>query len=332
MKDLLEGARARLADEARARIAWVFPGQGAQFVGMGKDLYRSSEAARRVFEQADQILGFSLSRLCFEGPEEVLEDTEIAQPAILTVSVAYLESLREKWQTLGRKVAPMFVAGHSLGQYSAMVAAGALDFGDALRLVRERGRLMKETGASRPGGMAAVLGLSPAEVEAICAACSQLGVVSIANANSPDQVVISGEEAALERASELAKERGARRVVRLAISIASHSPLMQRASIQIADLLGSFQIRDPQVPVVANFAGRLLTTAEEVRRELAEHTHRPVEWVNAVRQMVEGGAQTFVEIGPGGVLSGLIRRIAKDVEALTAAELASANGSPSRPL
>lgn len=313
-----------LIDGARARIAWVFPGQGVQFVGMGRDLYERSPAARRIFEQADQILGFSLTRLCFEGPAEELEDTEMAQPAILTVSVAYLEALREKLQQLGNWEAPRFVAGHSLGQYSALVAAGALDFGDALRLVRERGRLMKQTGASLPGGMAAVLGLSADAVHGICVAAATLGVIGVANANTPDQVVISGEEAPLQRAIALAKEHGARRVVRLPITIASHSPLMQRASLQLAELLANFQIRDPDVPVVANIAGCILTTAEDVRRELAEHTHRPVEWVNAVRQMIEGGASTFVEIGPGRALSGLIRRIAKDVEAFTAADLASA--------
>ncbi len=320
-----------LLDNARAKIAWVFPGQGAQYVGMGRDLYEQSPAARRVFEQADAILGFSLTRLCFEGPAEQLEDTEYAQPAILTVSVAYLESLKEKWgQQLGRRVAPVFVAGHSFGQYAALVAAGALDFADALRLARERGRLMKLTGQERPGGMAAVLGLSIDQVEAACREAESEGIVGIANANSPDQVVISGEEGALERAIELVKQRGARRVVRLNITIASHSPLMQRASVQLAELLGNFQIKDPEVPIVANVAGRLLTTADEVRRELAEQTHRPVEWVNAVRQMIEGGASTFVEIGPGRALSGLIKRIAKDVEAFTAAELATMVGRADR--
>jgi [acyl-carrier-protein] S-malonyltransferase len=302
--------------EDQGRVAFVFPGQGSQYVGMGKALYEASQAAQRIFHQADDVLGFSLTKLCFEGPAEELEDTINAQPAILTVSVACLAALRERWEGMGRAVAPIAVAGHSLGEFTALVAAGSLDFSDALRLVRERGRLMKETGESRPGGMAAVIGLDHEALEAICAQAGEHGVIVLANTNSPDQRVLSGERPALERAVELAREKGARAVI-LPISIASHSPLMQRAALLFAEVLSNIQMRDPEVPVVANITGQILTTAEDIRRELHEHLLRPVEWTRSVGQMMEGGVDTFLEIGPGQVLSRLIRRISRDVRALS---------------
>ncbi|MDI3341696.1 MAG: ACP S-malonyltransferase [Sphaerobacter sp.] len=300
------------------RIAFVFPGQGSQYVGMGKALYEKSAAARRVFEQADEILGFSLSSLCFHGPAEDLGDTINAQPAILTVSLAYLEALRERWRALGHNIVPSFVAGHSLGEFTALVAAGVLDFADALRLVRERGRLMKECGDLQPGGMAAVVGLDRDTLEEICAEASPLGTVVVANDNCPGQSVLSGENAALDRAMELARRAGARRVVRLDISIASHSPLMERAAQQLSDLLSKIPLREPQVPVVANISGRILTTVEDIRKEIAAHVVRPVQWTNSVREMANDGASAFLEIGPGQVLGGLIRRIRHDVEVMSA--------------
>ena len=297
----------------RERTAFVFPGQGTQYVGMGKALYDASVAAQHVFHQADEVLGFKLSKLCFEGPDDELQDTVNAQPAILTVSVACLAALREKWEELGRDLKPLFVAGHSLGEYTALVAADVLDFADALLLVRERGRLMKESGDYQPGGMAAVIGLSQDELQEICDEAGQEGVIVIANANSPEQTVLSGERAALDRAIELARVRGAQSVVPLRISIASHSPLMQKAALQLADFLAHIRFRDPSMPVVANIQGQVMTTADEIRRELADQICRPVEWTRSIREMVENGADTFLEIGPGQVLSRLIKRINRDV-------------------
>ncbi|HET7036649.1 MAG TPA: ACP S-malonyltransferase [Thermomicrobiaceae bacterium] len=300
------------------RIAFVFPGQGSQYVGMGRGLYEASAAARRIFQQADEILGFSLSSLCFDGPAEELDDTINAQPAILTVSLAYLEALRERWHALGESVAPVYVAGHSLGEFTALVAAGAIDFGDALRLVRERGRLMKESGDLRPGGMAAVIGLEREVLEAVCVEAAASGIVVLANDNCPGQSVISGDLGALERAMELARLRGARKAVRLGISIASHSPLMERAGQQFNDLVGRIHLRDPQVPVIANISGQVLTTADDIRREIAHHVVRPVQWTGSVREMLNDGVGTFLEIGPGNVLGGLIKRITSDVEIVSA--------------
>jgi [acyl-carrier-protein] S-malonyltransferase len=314
-------ATAELTGQDARKLAYVFPGQGSQYVGMGKALYEASSAARRVFQQADEILGFKLSQLCFEGPAEELEDTINAQPAILTVSLACLEAIREKIEALGQHwQAPRFVAGHSLGEYTALVAAGALDFSDALRLVRERGRLMKESGDHRPGGMAAVIGLDRAALEAACeqAAHESGGIVSVANANSPEQFVISGERAALDRAIELIRGSPTKpTVVPLRITIASHSPLMQQAALRLAELINRSPLRDPQVPVVTSIAGQVRTSADHIRDELASQMVAPVEWVGSVREMVANGVDTFVEIGPGQVLSRLIRRISGDVKAIS---------------
>jgi [acyl-carrier-protein] S-malonyltransferase len=288
---------------------------------MGKALYEASSAARRVFQQADEILGFKLSTLCFEGPAEELEDTINAQPAILTVSLACLAAMRERLEALGHKwQPPRFVAGHSLGEYTALVAAGSLDFGDALRLVRERGRLMKESADRRPGGMAAVMRVERGALDQICERASSEtgGIVSVANANSPEQFVISGERAALDRAIELIHEGSVRAtVVPLRISIASHSPLMQHAALRLAEIIDRSPLRDPQVPVVTNIAGQVRTSAEHIRGELAAQMVAPVEWVGSVREMVANGVDTFVEIGPGQVLSRLIRRISGDVKAIS---------------
>jgi len=301
---------------AHERIAFVFPGQGSQYVGMGKALYEASEAARQIFHQADQVLGFGLTQLMFEGPHDELEDTINAQPAILTLSIACLAALQEKWTELGKAIEPLYVAGHSLGEYSALVAAEVLDFADALTLVRERGRLMKESSESRPGGMAAVVGLDRPTLEAICTEAGEHGLIVVANTNTADQMVISGELPALDRAVELARERGARAVVPLRISIASHSPLMQQAALQLAGVIAALELRDPVTPMVANIQGRILTTAEDIRTHMVDQLMLPVEWTQSVREMIESGVDTFVEIGPGQVLSRLIRKISRDVRAM----------------
>jgi [acyl-carrier-protein] S-malonyltransferase len=308
-------------DALTGKVALVFPGQGSQFVGMGRALYDASAAARRIFDQADETLGFPLSRLCFHGPADELEDTINAQPAILTVSIAALEALKERLAEAGQQVAPTVVAGHSLGEFSALVAAGVIDFPEGLKLVRERGRLMKEAGEESPGGMAAVIGLDAETLADVCLDASHGGVIIVANDNCPGQSVISGEIAALMRAMEMAKERGAKRVARLGISIASHSPLMARASAGLSDVLGRLPLGTPQIPVVANVTATAMLTVEDVRQELAHHLERPVNWTRSVAEMVNSGATTFIEVGPGQVLSGLIRRINRDVTTLSLTDL-----------
>jgi [acyl-carrier-protein] S-malonyltransferase len=284
---------------------------------MGKALFDVSETARHVFRRADEILGFGLSRMCFEGPEQELNDTINAQPAILTVSVACLNALRERWQAMGQVIAPKYVAGHSLGEFTALVAADVIDFENALVLVRERGRLMKENGTERPGGMLAVLGLDRPAVEAVVAEASTFGVITLANANSPGQIVLSGEGPALDCATELARARGASRVVRLPITIASHSPLMARAAAQFGEIVARLPLRQPRIPIVANITGQILTSADEIRKELADHILKPVQWTASVVEMVARGSAEFLEIGPGQVLSGLIRRISQDAHVVT---------------
>ena len=289
-------------------IALVFPGQGSQFVGMARDVYEASPAARRVFEQAQSVLDFDLTRLCFDGPEERLNDTYFTQPAIVTASVAFLEALRERCRELGVSAVPRFTAGHSLGQYSALVAAGAIEVTDAVLLVRERGRLMKESGESRPGGMAAVIGLEDSVLEKVCDRASSEGIVCPANFNSPGQIVISGELVALSAAMQMALAEGARRVVQLAVSIAAHSPLMQAAAEQFADVVSRIGLRDAAIPVISNVTAQALTVADELRVDLTNQFTRSVRWAQSVHLMLAEGANTFVEIGPGQVLSGLIKR------------------------
>jgi [acyl-carrier-protein] S-malonyltransferase len=305
-----------------SRLALVFPGQGSQYVGMGKDLYDAYATARRIFDEADERLGFSLSRLCFEGPEDELRETINSQPAIFTTSIAVLATLRERLEALGKQLSPKELAGHSLGEYTALVAAGSLSFPDGLSLVRERGRLMKETGDRQPGGMAAVIGLDDDKIKEVCQRASSKGIIIPANFNSPGQVVISGEIGALTEAMQLALSMGARRAVRLAISIASHSPLMQQVSDQLGDALSRFNISDAQIPVVANISARAITSVEDIRSELVNQVSRSVLWAQSVLRMGEDGVDTFIEIGPGQALSGLIKRVRKDAQAFSVGDAA----------
>lgn len=291
-------------------VAWVFPGQGSQEVGSGADLYASSPAARQVFERADATLGFPLSQLCFQGPEDVLRQTINAQPAIMAVSLACLEAAREAGLLAEE---PAFVAGHSLGEYTALVAAGTLDVDDGLRLVRERGRLMQMAGEERPGTMAALLGL---DEEAATALCRETGA-QVCNLNAPGQAVIGGTLAAVEAVLDLARQRGARRAIRLNVSGAFHTDLMAPAVESMAGVLDGITLRDPQVPVVANGSAGPLTSAGQVRDELLYQLDHPVQWQRSVEHMAGAGVATFIELGPGQVLTGLIRRIAPGARLLS---------------
>lgn len=286
----------------------LFPGQGAQEVGMGADLAAHSPAAAAIFAQADELLGFSLSQLCFEGPEEELTDTINAQPALLTTSVAALAALEE---LMGRPLQAGAAAGHSMGEYSALVAASALDFPSALRLVRERGRLMKLADERAPGGMAAIIALDTPIIEQACAgARAETGAfVHIANDNCPGQVVISGDEAALARAMKACQEAGARKVVRLAITIAAHSPLMGVVEDEFAQAVKDAVLRAPHFPVIANSTALPLTTEAAIREELVGQLRNSVQWTRSMQYLIEQGYETYFEFGPGGVLAGLMKRI-----------------------
>ena len=254
-------------------MALVFPGQGSQVVGMGKELADVSPGARAALDEADEVLGTDLSRLMFEGPPEELNDTYNAQPAILAMSIAALRAVEERYGSL----TPLVAAGHSLGEFTALVAAGSIDYADALTLVRERGRLMAEAGTTRPGGMAAVLGLDEPTLRAVCTEASDAGIINVANDNCPGQIVISGEVKALEKAMELAKSAGAKRVARLPVSIASHSPLMETSSIAFKALTDAIAFREPAYPIVGNVSGAPVRTVEDIRAELEHHVERPVE-------------------------------------------------------
>jgi [acyl-carrier-protein] S-malonyltransferase len=285
------------------RLAFLFPGQGAQAVGMGRALAEAFPEARAVFATADRVLGFPLSELCWNGPAEELKKSVHTQPALLTHSVA-------AWRLVDAAgISPEYVAGHSLGEYSACVAAGALAFEDALRLTRRRGQLMYEAGLARPGAMAAVLGLSREEVEAACAEAGATGIVRAANLNAPGQVVISGEPAAVDAACERARARGARRAIRLEVSGAFHSPLMEPAAKGLAEALAGVTFRDARCPVVSNAWARPVQKAGEIRRALEEQLLASVRWEDSMRWLRAEGVEGFVELGTGKVLRGLLRTL-----------------------
>jgi [acyl-carrier-protein] S-malonyltransferase len=283
--------------------AFIFPGQGSQYVGMGKTLAENFAAARQVFDEADRALGFSLTQLCWEGPAEVLQLTENQQPALLTVSIAAFRVLTDQ----GLK--PDYVAGHSLGEYSALVATGGLDFVDAVQLVRKRGRYMQEAVPPGVGAMAALLKLPEGKLDSILAEASQGEVVSAANLNSPDQVVIAGHAGAVARAVELAKAAGAKRALLLQVSAPFHCSLMKPAQERLAVDLNSVSFRDLVVPLVNNWQARLIRSGAEAREGLYQQVPNPVRWAEAVRKLSAEGATRFIEVGAGGVLTGLLRNI-----------------------
>ncbi len=286
--------------------AYIFPGQGSQYVGMGKDLCEQFPVVKKYFAEADSVLGFSLSTICFEGPEEELKQTKNTQPAIFLHSVAL-------WNLLKRTDAAM-VAGHSLGEYSALVAAEAISFSDAIKLVRLRGELMQKAGEENPGTMAAIVGLDANIVGEVTNKASEVGVVQAANFNSPGQIVISGSVAGVHKAMEIAKERGAKLVKELVVSGAFHSPLMQSAKERLKKALDAVTINDAKIPVYANVTAKPVQLAAEIRKLLFEQVTNPVRWEETVNNMSADGATTFIEIGPGKVLQGLVKRTVASAE------------------
>jgi [acyl-carrier-protein] S-malonyltransferase len=312
------------------KVAFVFPGQGSQKVGMGRAWAESHPAARQAYAEADAALGEPLSTLCFDGPESDLQLTRNTQPTILATSVAILRALRAATPAL----APACLAGHSLGEYSALVAAGTLDFADALRLVRRRGELMQAAVPVGEGAMAAILGLASGEVEeAARAASTAEETCAVANYNSPEQTVIAGHKAAVERAMAIAKERGAKRALPLPVSAPFHSPLMKPARVGLEPWLAAARFADPAAPVVSNIDARPLSSGAGARDALVRQIDGPVRWVESVEWMAGQGVELFVEVGPGNVLCGLIKRIVPGAKALSLAEpaalaeLAAAAGS-----
>ncbi len=285
------------------KAAFIFPGQASQFVGMGKDLYETFDIARRIFDSANEIMELDLKTICFEGPEEELKQTYITQPAIYVHSVAVFEILKEK----GFK--PSAAAGHSLGEYSALTAAGALSFEDGLKIVKERGRLMFKAGQEQPGTMAAIIGLAPEQVKDICTALAETGVVQPANFNSPGQIAISGEIAAVQAALLKAKEAGAKKAVELVVSGAFHSPLMQTAQDGLKSVLDTVQIHNPKIPVYSNVEAAPVQDGAKIRQLLVQQLTKPVLWQTIIENMIADGYQPFYEIGPGKVLKGLQKRI-----------------------
>ena len=330
------------------QVAFLFPGQGSQAVGMGADAFSASSAAKSVFETVDAALGFSLSDLCFSGPEETLRETINAQPAIIMVSLALLAALQESLSpthTFSSWVSPLtpsYTAGHSVGEYTALVAAGALKLSDAARLVRTRGRLMHHEGTVCPGGMAAVIGMDAHSLEEVCCEATEeataevstmatgkaeathpgLGKVIVANFNAPGQIVISGAQRALDIAMERAKARGAKRVIPLTVSGAFHSPVMQPAASTLAEAIAATAWYDPPIPVISNILAMPLTTAEAIREELARHIASSVQWAGTIEYLVKVGVTVFIEIGLGSALTGMVKRIAKGVTTLSISTIA----------
>ncbi|CAM3140120.1 ACP S-malonyltransferase [Paenibacillus lupini] len=302
-----------------SKIAFVFPGQGAQAVGMGKDVYEAFESSRAIFNQADEALGFKISEIIFDGPDDQLKQTANTQPALLTVSVALLQALE------GRGLKPDFVAGHSLGEYSALVAAGVLSFADAVRTVRARGEFMEQAVPGGQGAMAAVLGAERGVLAELCAKITEEGnTVELANVNCPGQIVVSGSAAGVQAVVERGKEEaGAKRVIPLEVSGPFHSSLMKPAADKLSGVLSEVSMNDAIVPVVANVTAAPVTEAASIRNLLVEQVYSPVLWEDSVRYLVEQGVDTFVEIGSGTVLAGLIKKIDKNLRVISVNSLAA---------
>jgi len=299
------------------KLAFLFPGQGSQYPGMGRDLAEKYPESRAVFDEADAALGFSLFKLCCEGTEDALKQTENTQPAILTVSIAAYRALEK------RGVTPDFAAGHSLGEYSAVVAAGGLDFTDAVKIVRGRGRYMQEAVPAGEGAMAAILGLPPSEVAEVCRKAAGQDVVSPANLNSPEQTVISGSAAAVKRAVEIASQSGAKRAVMLPVSAPFHCSMMAPAQQRLEADLRAANFHALKFPVVTNVDAEAITTGDEARDALIRQVTHPVRWLDSIHEMIEAGVTVFVEVGPGKVLTGLLRQIDRSIRAFSVEDSAT---------
>ncbi|MEW6696178.1 MAG: ACP S-malonyltransferase [Bacillota bacterium] len=298
--------------------AFIFPGQGSQYIGMGRELYSNFKICRDTLAETDDVLGFGLTKLCFEGPPEELNRTVNTQPAILAVSIAALRVLQQECG-----IRPAVVAGHSLGEYSALVAAGALRFSDAVQAVRKRGQFMQEAAPEGSGSMAAILGLDRQKVIACCQEAAARGVVEAVNFNCPGQVVIAGQLEALQQAMELCRQAGAKRAIELSVSGPFHSSLMRPAGERLAEVLAQIEIKDPATPVVANISAAPLQKAPEIRDALVQQVSGAVLWEDSIQRMAEEGITTMIELGPGKVLCGLVKKINKEIITFNAEDLAS---------
>ncbi|MDH5173772.1 MAG: ACP S-malonyltransferase [Elusimicrobiota bacterium] len=299
------------------KAAFLFPGQGSQYVGMGRELYEKYEPARKIIDRANDILGYDLRKKIFYGPEQELQQTLITQPAVFTVSVACLEVLQRPESYSSKEILkPQITAGHSLGEYTALVAAGVFDFPQALSIVQKRAEFIQRASREKPGTMAAVIGLEKEKLEEVIEDVKGEEVLAAVNFNSPHQIVIAGELKAIERAVQGAKAKGAKRAIILKVSGAFHSPLMAQAGKSLAGELQNYELKDPVIPVVTNYNAKPATSREEIRKALVSQIDSPVLWEDSIREMLQSGVEIFIEVGPGEVLTGLLSRINKEASGL----------------